>query len=95
MSVHRAILVVLFAFLVAGAAVAATAPGNPDSVTRMYGFCKSPNLSFMSRCAGYIHGFSTMMALVGEASADPGVPSGAKLSRRMACAVRIRFPCRR
>ena len=73
MSVHRTILGVLFVVLVGSAAIAASATSNPDSVTRMYGFCKSPNLSFMSRCATYIHGFSTMMTMVGEASAEPGL----------------------
>jgi hypothetical protein len=39
----------------------------------LYGFCKSPNYDIMIRCAGYIHGFSTMMILMGQASADPGL----------------------
>jgi Ssp1 endopeptidase immunity protein Rap1a len=74
MKVHRAILVVLLASMVGGAAIAASTSSNPNSVTRMYGFCRSTNLSFMSRCATYIHGFSTMMTMVGQASADPSLP---------------------
>jgi Rap1a immunity proteins len=74
MKLDRAILVVLFAFMVCGAAVAASMSTNPNSVTRLYGFCRSPYPGFMSRCAGYIQGFSKMMIIVGQASTDPGLP---------------------
>jgi Rap1a immunity proteins len=69
MTVHRPIFGMLIALMIGSAANAAHV-ARDGSVERLYGFCKSPDIKILDRCAAYIQGFGAMMYLVGQASAD-------------------------
>jgi len=72
MSIQRAAFGIFLASVLNSSALG-TAGANPNSVQKLYGVCKSPNPTVMFRCAAYIQGFSTMMHIVGEASAEAGL----------------------
>jgi len=73
MTVHRAIFGIFLAFVIGNDANAAGNLAKPGSVEKLYGACKSPDPNIMFKCAAYIQGFSTMMYIVRQASAESGL----------------------